>query len=78
MFDDPFFRRFFGDESPFGGGNRNRVENSLGSGVIVTDGFIVTNNHVIKDANDIKVVLADRREFDATLLLKDKRTDIAF
>ena len=78
MFDDPFFRRFFGDESPFGGGNRKRVENSLGSGVIVTaDGFIVTNNHVIKDANDIKVVLADRREFDATLLLKDKRTDIA-
>ena len=78
MFDDPFFRRFFGDESPFGGGNRNRVENSLGSGVIVTaDGFIVTNNHVIKDASDIKVVLADRREFDATLLLKDKRTDIA-
>ncbi len=78
MFDDPFFRRFFGDEFPFGGGNRNRVENSLGSGVVVTsDGFIVTNNHVIKDANDIKVVLADRREFDATLLLKDKRTDIA-
>ena len=78
MFDDPFFRRFFGDEFPLGGGARNRVENSLGSGVIVgAEGIIVTNNHVIKDADDIKVVLADRREFDATLLLKDKRTDIA-
>lgn len=79
MFDDPFFRRFFGDQLPFGGGgNRNRVENSLGSGVIVgADGIIVTNNHVIRDADDIKVVLSDRREFDATLLLKDKRTDIA-
>jgi Do/DeqQ family serine protease len=77
MFNDPFFRRFFGDQVPFGG-NRSRVENSLGSGVIVgADGIIVTNNHVIKDANDIKVVLSDRREFDATLLLKDKRTDIA-
>jgi Do/DeqQ family serine protease len=80
MYNDPFFRRFFGDQLPFagGGGNRSRVENSLGSGVIVgADGVIVTNNHVIKDANDIKVVLSDRREFDATLLLKDKRTDIA-
>jgi Do/DeqQ family serine protease len=80
MFNDPFFRRFFSDQLPFGGGGRNRrrVENSLGSGVIVgADGIIVTNNHVIKDANDIKVVLSDRREFDATLLLKDKRTDIA-
>jgi Do/DeqQ family serine protease len=80
VFNDPFFRRFFGEQLPFGGGggNRSRVENSLGSGVIVgADGIIVTNNHVIKDANDIKVVLSDRREFDATLLLKDKRTDIA-
>ncbi|MEE2687836.1 MAG: DegQ family serine endoprotease [Pseudomonadota bacterium] len=78
MFNDPFFRRFFGEDFPFGGSNRNRVENSLGSGVIVASrGIIVTNNHVIKDADDIKVVLADRREFDATLLLKDKRTDIA-
>ncbi len=79
MFDDPFFRRFFGDEFSFGGrAKRNRIENSLGSGVIVrSDGIVVTNNHVIKDADDITVVLADRREFEATLLLKDKRTDIA-
>ena len=79
MFNDPFFRHFFGDEFSFGGGpKRNRIENSLGSGVIVrSDGIVVTNNHVIKDADDITVVLADRREFEATLLLKDKRTDIA-
>ena len=78
MFEDPFFRRFFGNEFPPGGQKRNRVENSLGSGVIVrADGIVVTNNHVIKDADDITVVLADRREFDAALLLKDKRTDIA-
>ena len=79
MFNDPFFRRFFGDEFSFGGrAKRNRIENSLGSGVIVrSDGIVVTNNHVIKDADDITVVLADRREFEATLLLKDKRTDIA-
>ncbi|MBE09318.1 MAG: serine protease, partial [Rhodospirillaceae bacterium] len=79
MFNDPFFRRFFGDEFSFGGrAKRKRIENSLGSGVIVrSDGIVVTNNHVIKDADDITVVLADRREFEATLLLKDKRTDIA-
>ena len=79
MFNDPFFRRFFGDDFSLGGGpKRNRIENSLGSGVIVrSDGIVVTNNHVIKNADDITVVLADRREFNATLLLKDKRTDIA-
>ena len=51
VFNDPFFRRFFGEQLPFGGGggNTSRVENSLGSGVIVrADGIIVTNNHVIK------------------------------
>ena len=80
MFDDPFFKRFFGEEFPWGGGGRGRrrVENSLGSGVIVRpEGIIVTNNHVIKDANDITVVLSDRRELDAKVLIKDKRTDIA-
>ncbi|MEC8172936.1 MAG: trypsin-like peptidase domain-containing protein, partial [Pseudomonadota bacterium] len=78
MFEDPFFRRFFGKQFPPSSQKRNRVENSLGSGVIVrADGIVVTNNHVIKDADDITVVLADRREFDAALLLKDKRTDIA-
>jgi serine protease Do len=77
FFDDPFFRRFFGDASPFGGG-RKRMENSLGSGVIVRgDGIVVTNHHVIKEADSITIVLNDRREFDAEILLNDERTDIA-
>jgi Do/DeqQ family serine protease len=74
---DPFFRRFFGDDRSFGR-PRERIANSLGSGVIVDPrGFIVTNNHVIKDGVDIRVVLADRREFEAQLLLADERTDLA-
>jgi serine protease Do len=73
LFNDPFFRQFFGDALP-----RDRVQNSLGSGVIVAaDGLIVTNRHVIKDADQIRVVLADRREFDATLVRQDERTDLA-
>jgi len=74
--EDPFFRRFFGDN--FLGRPRARIENSLGSGVIVrADGIIITNHHVIKDAEEITVVLADRREFDAKILLDDERTDLA-
>jgi Do/DeqQ family serine protease len=77
FFDDPFFRRFFGDDGSFGR-PRERVQNSLGSGVIVDPaGFIVTNNHVIANGTDIKVVLADRREFEARVLLADERTDLA-
>jgi len=77
LFDDPFFRRFFGEDSPFGG-RRERMENSLGSGVIVdASGIIVTNHHVIKDADSITIVLTDRREFDAEVLITDERTDIA-
>ncbi len=76
-FDDPFFQRFFGDDGSFGR-PRERVQNSLGSGVIVDPkGFIVTNNHVIANGTDIKVVLADRREFEARVLLADERTDLA-
>jgi S1-C subfamily serine protease len=64
FFEDPFFRRFFGDDGSFGR-PRERVQNSLGSGVIVDPaGLIVTNNHVIANGTDIKVVLADRREFE--------------
>jgi Do/DeqQ family serine protease len=74
---DPFFRRFFGDDGDFGRA-RERVANSLGSGVIVDPrGYIVTNNHVIQDGADIRVALADRREFEAKLLLADERTDLA-
>ena len=65
---DPFFGRF----------NAPRVEQSLGSGVIVRgDGIIVTNNHVIEGAQSLKVVLSDRREFDAELVLADPRVDLA-
>ena len=73
---DPFFRRFFGADAF--GAPRERVKNALGSGVIVDpSGLVVTNNHVVKNATDIRVVLPDRREFDATLLLADERTDLA-
>jgi S1-C subfamily serine protease len=75
--DDPLFRHFFGDNGVFGG-PRERVQNSLGSGVIVDDsGFIVTNHHVIEGGTDIRVVLSDKREFEATVLLNDERTDLA-
>ena len=79
LFDDPFFRRFFG--KGFGMGfdkPRQRVQNSLGSGVIVgAEGLIVTNNHVIEGADEITVVLADRREFEAVIVGTDERTDLA-
>jgi serine protease Do len=76
LFDDPFFKRFFGDA--FGGLPRERIENSLGSGVIVReDGLVVTNNHVIQGASEITVVLNDRREFPAEIVLTDERTDLA-
>jgi serine protease Do len=77
LFDDPIFKRLFGG-SPFGGFTRERIEKSLGSGVILrADGLIVTNNHVIDKAEEIRVVLSDRREFAARIVLADKRTDIA-
>jgi serine protease Do len=77
LFDDPFFRHFFGDDGSFGR-PRERVQNSLGSGVIVDpSGLIVTNNHVIAGGTDIRVALADKREFEAKLLLADERTDLA-
>jgi len=68
---DPFFEEFFGPQ-------QDRTQNSLGSGVIVKpDGLIVTNNHVIDGADELTVVLADRREFEAKVELADPRTDIA-
>lgn len=75
--DDPFFREFFGDAYPQGL-TRQRVQNALGSGVIVgADGVVVTNNHVIEGADEIVVVLSDRREFEARLIATDKRSDLA-
>ena len=77
LFDDPFFRRFFGDGFGFGR-PRERVQNSLGSGVIVDpDGVIVTNHHVVEGAAEITVVLTDRREFEAEIVGSDERTDLA-
>ena len=77
MFDDPLFKRFFGDQFSFGAPDE-RVRGSLGSGVIVRpDGIIVTNHHVIENADEVSVVLADRREFDAEIVLADPRTDLA-
>ncbi|MGE5477262.1 MAG: DegQ family serine endoprotease [Bacteroidales bacterium] len=74
---DPFFRRFFGDALP-PGAVQERVQRSLGSGVIVAaDGTVITNHHVIKDADEVTVVLADRREFEAKIVGSDERTDLA-
>jgi Do/DeqQ family serine protease len=76
LFNDPFFRKFFGDD--FQVGPQKRVLGALGSGVILrSDGVIVTNHHVIEGAQQITVVLADRREFEATVTLSDERTDLA-
>lgn len=75
LMNDPFFRRFF---SVRPGRPRLRQQRSLGSGVIVSaDGFIVTNHHVVKRADEIQVVLADGRDFQARIVLKDDKTDLA-
>ncbi|HEX5934059.1 MAG TPA: DegQ family serine endoprotease [Pseudorhizobium sp.] len=71
---DPFFEQFFGQRMP----NRTEKQSSLGSGVIVSaDGLVVTNNHVIEGGDDIKVALADGREFASEVLLKDESLDLA-
>ena len=79
LFNDPMFRQFFGDQFGQGQGQgRPMREQSLGSGVIVTsDGTILTNNHVVEGATDIKVFLSDKREFQAKVIGTDPKTDIA-
>ncbi|SFB00484.1 Do/DeqQ family serine protease [Poseidonocella pacifica] len=72
--DDPFFSEFFRSFSA----PRPRVQNSLGSGVILSsDGIVVSNYHVVGDATDIRVVLNDRREYGAEVLLADEEADLA-
>ncbi|MDP7456512.1 MAG: DegQ family serine endoprotease [Alphaproteobacteria bacterium] len=78
LFNDPIFRRFFGKNFPIPGARRERIQNSLGSGVLVSgDGLIVTSHHIIQGSDQIKVVLADNREFAAKIISRDKRTDLA-
>jgi len=72
--DDPIFRRFFG----LPGGQQEQMQRSLGSGVMVDpSGLVVTNVHVIEGADQVKVSLSDKREFEAEIVLKDSRSDLA-
>ncbi|NPU15365.1 DegQ family serine endoprotease [Bradyrhizobium sp. 83002] len=72
--DDPIFRRFFGLQ----GGPQEQMQRSLGSGVMIdASGLVVTNVHVIEGADEVKVSLSDKREFEAEIVLKDSRTDLA-
>jgi serine protease Do len=80
MFNDPLFKKFFGEQ--FGGGNQfkqNRVQRSLGSGVIISkDGYIVTNNHVIENADEITVTIGDdTTEYNGKLIGRDADSDMA-
>jgi Do/DeqQ family serine protease len=76
---DPFFQRFFGGRGGFGL-PQERIQSSLGSGVIISsDGVIVTNTHVVKGGTDtqIRVALSDKREYDARIVSQDERSDLA-
>jgi serine protease Do len=74
-FSDPFFRQFFGDQFSV---PQEQREHSLGSGVVVNpNGYILTNNHVIEGATEIKVTLADKREFKAKVVGADPKADVA-
>ena len=78
LFEDPFFRRFFGDQLRQQKIPKEHKEQSLGSGVIVSDdGYIVTNNHVIEKAQEIKVLLSNKKNYRAKLIGADPKTDIA-
>ena len=73
---DPFFERFFRE---FGGlGSGRSMQNSLGSGVILTkDGYVVTNHHVVAGADEVRVVLTDKTEYEADIVFTDPQSDLA-
>jgi serine protease Do len=74
--DDPFFRQFFGGRQRLN--MPPQIEHGVGSGVIVTkDGYILTNNHVVDDAEEVKVTLQDGRVFTAKVIGKDPKSDVA-
>ena len=74
LFDDPVFQRFFGAENI----PRQRTQQSLGSGVIVdASGLVVTNHHVIEGMTEVKIALSDKREFEAEIILRDQKSDLA-
>lgn len=78
FFNDPFFQQFFGNQFGMGQQPQAQREESLGSGVILTsDGTIITNDHVIDGATDIKVSLSDKKEYTAKVVGTDKDSDIA-
>jgi serine protease Do len=80
LFDDPMFRQFFGGRMPNFRQQQPRSQRatSLGSGVVVSpDGYILTNNHVVEGANDVKVSFYDKEEYPAKVIGTDKYTDVA-
>jgi len=78
FFDDPFFRQFFGNRFQQQEPPRQQRATSLGSGVVVSpDGYILTNNHVVDGATDVKVSFADKEEYPAKVIGTDKYTDVA-
>jgi serine protease Do len=78
FFNDPFFRQFFGDQTPESQVPQTQKEQSLGSGVIVNpNGYLLTNNHVIEGASDVRVFTPDRKEYKAKVIGTDARTDVA-
>jgi serine protease Do len=78
LFNDPFFRQFFGGRMPQQAQPRSQRATSLGSGVVVSpDGYILTNNHVVEGATDVKVSFSDKEEYPAKIVGTDKYTDVA-
>jgi serine protease Do len=76
FFNDPFFQQFFGGQVPRQ--PQEQRERGLGSGVIISpDGYILTNNHVVDKATDIRVMLPDKRQFTGKVIGTDPKTDIA-